>query len=220
MVIEIAHQIGAKVAAEPWIILLEVFQFLLLVGIVWLVAAGTRKRPGLIKKRLATRGERVASQLEHALTADERSQDARALALETVRDARREARKIKATATRDAHKLENSARATVDAEVERIAVRVSEALDSEAAASRQELREELVEVVAQATRSVLSTSLSLSEQRDLIERAVRRATGGSSGGSSGDSASGATGDRAESPPRALIAFDEITSMPAAPGAQA
>jgi F0F1-type ATP synthase membrane subunit b/b' len=211
MVIEIANQIAAKVAAEPWIILLEVFQFLILVGIVWLVAVVTRKRPGLIKKRLATRGERVASELEHALTADARSRVTREQALDTVMNARREARKIKATATRDAHRLESSAQASVDAEIERIAQRVNEALESEAAASRQNLRDELVEVVAQATRSVLSTSLSLSDQRDLTERAVRRATGGSTGGS--------TGEGPAAPPRALVALGDLAPIPATPGAQ-
>ena len=46
---------------------------------------------------------------------------------------------------------------------------------------RSELREELVTIVAQATRSILSEKMSVAEQRAAIEQAIVASLGGEAG---------------------------------------
>jgi F0F1-type ATP synthase membrane subunit b/b' len=186
MVAEIVKAMAEEIVKAPWTFLLEIVQFVILVAAAWFLAVGTRERPGMITGRLTGRRQRVAADLEHAMGAAERAHAARTEASDRVKAAQREAHAIKAGATREAHRMDRELREATDAEAARIAQRVDEALATEAANVRQELRMELVEVVAQATRGVLSTSLSIPEQRDLIERAVLAAT--SPGGSGAERA--------------------------------
>lgn len=174
---EIITEIAAEVSHEPMRVVAEVVQFALLVAIVWIVALGVGHRRGFVRNMLAERGKRVGERLSWAMSAEQGLADAKSSAKRQLREADAEARRIVAAAKLEAASIEETGRAETDAEVARILSRVDEALANEAADMHEELREQLVEIVAQATRSVMNERLSLFEQRELIEKAVLEAVG-------------------------------------------
>lgn len=169
-----------EVAHGPVRFAAEVIQFGLLVALVRLVTIGVGRRRGFAAKMLAERRESLAERLARAEHADEVLAAARAEARRLERAADAEARKLLAEAKTTAALIEAEARRETGAEIERIERRVQEAVSSEAAQMHEELREQLVAVVTQATRSIMNEQLTVQEQRDLIERALLGAVGESS----------------------------------------
>jgi F-type H+-transporting ATPase subunit b len=169
---EILAEMGAEVVAEPMRLVAEVAQFAILLAIVWVVAVGFGKRRGFVANMLAERADRIHHELELASHADADLAEAQATARMRLSEAQAECDGLLAAARADAEKLEADSRAQTDTEVARIAERTDSALATENDEMRLELREELVSVVAQATRSILNEKMTVTEQRDLIEDSI------------------------------------------------
>ena len=204
MVLETFNAIMRDVTGEPWVILGEVVQFAILAAAVWLLAVGFGKRQGILAGQLARRRERVDADLKSAVEAPARADEAGKQATRVVDEARTSADDTRSAAQREADELEQRVRAEADQEAQRIAEHVDEALASEEARMLEGQRTRLVDTVAQATRSVLSASLSMPEQRRLIEKSVLVAVSAGDSAPSGPKADSAadlraTGDLDERP---------------------
>ena len=172
---EIATEIGRELAAEPLRIVAEVVQFLLLFGIAWVVAIGWGKRRGFVANMLAERAELIDHDVTVASHAPEDLQRAQSETSQRLEAATAQAEAIVLEARTDAQHIEEAARSEADAEAQRITDRARAALETEAEAMRTDVRDELVSIVAQASRTILNEKLTVSEQRKLIESAI---TGG------------------------------------------
>jgi F-type H+-transporting ATPase subunit b len=169
---EIYSEILHELTVYPVRMLLEAIQFLLLLVIIWVVAMGTRKRRGFVANMLAERDERVRGRLEEASHAEERLVASTELAQAKTAKADSEAEGLLSDARLEAEQITAQAAKDADTEAERIISRAESALATERAEMEMEIREELVDLVAQATRTVMSEKVSLDEQRHLIERAI------------------------------------------------
>lgn len=165
---EIAHEI----AVDPIKYIGEVIQFLLLAGIIYFVAIGLGKRRGMLVKMLDTRRERVAGALERARTADATLEEARGRATATAAAAKQEAAAIVRTARSTARTEKAAMLKAAQAEADAAREHASKVLERELAEMYIESRDRLVDLVAQATRSVLNEGLSIAEQRELVQHAV------------------------------------------------
>jgi len=174
---EIFKEMGLEVTQEPVRMIAEITQFALLIGIVWVVAIGFGKRKGFVANLLSERAERTDRNLEIASRAPENLALAQKSATERIDSAETEARQLLEAAHADAEQIESTARAEADAEVSRITERAQSALTMETEEMHLELREELVSIVAQATRSILNEKMSVSEQRELIESSIAASLG-------------------------------------------
>jgi len=174
---EILAEIRLEVVEEPLRLILEFVQFALLIVIVWVVAVGFGKRRGFVVNMLSERSERVSGEIEVASHAAENLALAQNTAREQVESADAAARQLLDTARADAEQIESTARTEADAEARRITERAESALATETEEMQLELREELVSIVAQATRSILNEKMSVSEQRALIESSILASIG-------------------------------------------
>lgn len=172
MVAELMSEMLHEITGDPVRFAAEVVQFGLLVAIVWVAAVGAGRRSGFVRNMLAERRQRVADRVRSAQDSVGLLEGARAQASAKMRTARTEARRIIGEAKRKAEMIEAEAHAEADAEAQRIATRAEEALATELAEMHVDIREQLVDLVAQATRSVMNERLTLAEQRHLIEGAV------------------------------------------------
>jgi F-type H+-transporting ATPase subunit b len=178
---EILSEMGVEVTASPVRIIAEWLQFAVLIAIIWVVAMGWGKRRGFVANLLSERAERIGRKLEISSHAEEDLALARQEAAERLRTADVEAKRLVKAARADAKNIERSAREETDAEALRITGRATDALVTEGEEMRSELREELVTIVAQAARSILSEKMSVAEQRAAIEQAIVGSLGGESG---------------------------------------
>ena len=121
---------------------------------------------------LSERHERLSVRLDTASHADERLAQAKHTAASEVRKANAEARKVVADARVEAEAFEAKAAADADTEARRVEERAESALANELAEMHIEVREELVDLVAGATRSIMNEKMSVAEQRKLIEGAI------------------------------------------------
>lgn len=169
---EIAAEMLHEYTAFPVRMIAEVVQFALLAAIVWVVAMGWGTRKGFVANMLSERAEKTRSDIEIVARAGEDLVAARQVSSERLDTARAEARKLVETARTDADRLESTAREEAAAEAQRTIERAKAALATENQEMRAELREELVSVVAQATRAILSEKMSVAEQRTAIESAI------------------------------------------------
>lgn len=169
---EILHEIAAEVTAAPLRLVAEVVQFFLLVVLVWVVAIGFGKRRGFVTNMLLERRSTLAARIETASASEAELDHAKQLSSLQLRTARTEGRRILAEARRESAEIEAQAASEADAEAGRILDRAEEALQTELAEMHLNIREELVEVVSQATRAVMNERLTVPEQRRLIETAV------------------------------------------------
>jgi F-type H+-transporting ATPase subunit b len=178
---EIVQEIGAELANEPLRIFAEVMQFAVLLAIVWVVAVGFGKRRGFVVNMLTERQERVAAHVETASHADKALADAKREAAATARSARATAREIVLRAKKECVEIEESAHAETDADCARIEERAEAALSTERQEMLLELREQLVDLVSSATRSIMNEKLTVSEQRTLIENTITESVNASAG---------------------------------------
>lgn len=169
---EIYTEIGAEIANYPLRILAEVVQFVILCGIVWVVAVGVGKRRGFVANMLTERHGHTLARVDQASHAAETLETARRQAASTARAARSQARELVAQAKRDAEEIEKTAREQTDTDVRRIAERAEAALTTEMQEMQLELREQLVELVSSATRAIMNEKLTVAEQRKLIEEGI------------------------------------------------
>jgi F-type H+-transporting ATPase subunit b len=174
---EIFAAVVEEVSANPWGLLIEVAQFLLLVAVVWVVAMGTRKRRGFVANMLVERDEHVHARLEEAAKAEQRLAESTERANARLATATKQAEQLVSDARVEAEQIVEQASIDADAEADRIASRAASALVTERSEMELEVREELVDLVAQATRLVMSEKVSLDEQRHLIESAIMASVG-------------------------------------------
>jgi F0F1-type ATP synthase membrane subunit b/b' len=179
---EILTAIATEFAHAPLRLFAEVMQFAVLLGIVWVVAIGFGKRRGFVANMLTERRERVAAHVETASHADEALADAKREAAATARTARATAREIVMHAKKECVEIEQTAHAETDADCARIEERAEAALSTERQEMLLELREQLVDLVSSATRSIMNEKLTLSEQRTLIENTIAESVNASAGG--------------------------------------
>jgi F0F1-type ATP synthase membrane subunit b/b' len=169
---EIYAEIGAEILHYPVRILAEVIQFLILVGLIWVVAIGFGKRRGFVANMLSERHEYTRARVEEASHAEGALEAAKHEAAAIARAARSEARTLVAQAKHDADEIEATARAETETEVARIAERSEAALTTEREEMLLELRDQLVELVSSATRAIMNEKLTVAEQRKLIEEGI------------------------------------------------
>jgi F-type H+-transporting ATPase subunit b len=174
----IASEIVYEYSNYPVRMIAETVQFLLLITIVWVVTMGWGKRKGFVANMIKERAERTGRQIEAASHAGEDLVSAESTARDRLDAAQAEAAALVQSAQSEAERMEAIAREEADAEAQRTTERAAAALVSEAEEMRGELREELVSIVAQATRSILSEKLSVAEQRTSIESAIVASLGG------------------------------------------
>jgi F-type H+-transporting ATPase subunit b len=174
---EIVVEIGYEVANEPLRIVAEVVQFALLLGIVWVVAIGFGKRRGFVANMIAERTARIEGNLALARDAGPALEAAQAKAADIMSAAEAEAAELLAAAEGECAAAERTARSEADAEALRITSRATSALETERREMELQLREQLVETVCSATRSIMNEKLSVAEQRALIEDAVAESMG-------------------------------------------
>ncbi|NTU72137.1 MAG: ATP synthase F0 subunit B [Coriobacteriia bacterium] len=169
---EIVAEMGTEVAHAPLRLVAEVLQFLVLVGIVWVVAFGFGKRKGFVSNMLTERERRIATHLTTATAADEALATATAEAEAAIRTAEARAHELTQDAATECAEVDAATRAEVDAECTRITERAESALATERQEMQLELREQLVELVSSATRSIMNERLTAAEQRELIEHSI------------------------------------------------
>ena len=181
MIAQILSAIAKEVVESPMTMLAEVVQFLALAAIVWIVAFGFGKRRGFVVNMLDERRNHVRDQLEQASGAQGQLQEAQATAEKGLSDAQTQAAKLRAEVKAEVEQSEAAARASSDAEAERIVERAQTALSNETAQMLADLRDELVELVSEATRSIMNEALTVAEQRDRIEGAIKASVSGDGG---------------------------------------
>jgi F0F1-type ATP synthase membrane subunit b/b' len=169
---EIVHEIVTEVSEAPLNFVAEIVQFFILVGLVWLVAVGTSKRKGFVVNMLAERAQRTDARLEEACGREAELALAQQEADQSHADTEHEALQIVEAARAEADAITRTADRETQAEVERIEKRCDAALDAEKEALLAELRETLIQVVAQSTRSVLNERMPVADQRRLIEASI------------------------------------------------
>jgi len=169
---EVIHEIVTEIAADPTKFVIEIVQFVLLIAIAYSVAVGTKRRRGMLGNILDRRRGRVAERVERAAHAEEALAQAREEAAASAAAARDEAREIAKQARTTARASRRDLRAAVDAEGEAIRARSAKVLEEERAEMHVEVRDRLVDVVAQATRSLLNEGLPPQEQRQLIQKII------------------------------------------------
>lgn len=166
------HELVLEISADPGRFAIEVVQFFVLLAVGYVVMFGFGKRKGMVVNMLAERRRRIADRVERAGRADETLAVARADAATRLGDARTAASGILREARANAKASRRDIRAAADAEAEAIRTRAAAVLDEELAEMHVEIRDRLVGVVAQATRSMLNEGLSPQEQRELIQGVV------------------------------------------------
>ena len=172
MIAEILSEMWKEVVGSPATMIAEVVQFVILVGIIWLVAFGYGKRRGFVANMLTERQAQVRSRLEEAQGAGARLAEATRAAQQREAAAPEEAERLLAEARRAAAESEAQVHADADAEAARIVERAHTALANERAQMQAELRDQLVDLVSQATRSIMNEKLTVAEQRTRIEDAI------------------------------------------------
>ena len=150
----------------------EFVQFAILIALFWVVAFGFGKRRGFVANMLSEYRKGVADRIESASSADELLAQASADAERLVTDARAEATRLVDAARAESAEEATRSRTAADAEAERILERAHAALANEREQMRVDLRDELVELVTEATRLVMNEALTVAEQRERIEQAV------------------------------------------------
>jgi F-type H+-transporting ATPase subunit b len=182
---EVLHEIVTEIGAGPGAFAIEVLQFFVLVAIVYFVAFGFGSRKGMISNMLTERRDRVAARVERAAHADEQLARSREEARARVAAVGSEAATIRREARARARSSRRDLRAAADAEAASIRERAVKVLEEERAEMHVEIRDRLVGVVAQATRSLLNEGLSPHEQRELIQKIVSSEIGRLEGSAEG-----------------------------------
>jgi F0F1-type ATP synthase membrane subunit b/b' len=193
MITEVAAELGVEITNAPMRMVAEVFQFVVLMVIIWVVAIGFGKRKGFVANMLTERQVALAARVESSSHAEKTLADSRHEAAAVIRSGRAKARAIVSEAKKECAEMEAAARAETDTECARISERAESALVTETQEMQLELREQLVDLVSSATRSIMNEKLTVSEQRTLIENTIMESVGRS--GEADDGASRAFAQR-------------------------
>ncbi|HET6350698.1 MAG TPA: ATP synthase F0 subunit B [Coriobacteriia bacterium] len=157
---------------------IELVQFAVLVGIVWVVAVGFGKRSGFVKNMLAERHAKTLADLDAARVAPDALERERAYAAAHKKSARAEARHLLNNVKAEVAKVEAEEHERVDTDAAALLTRADETLATETEEMHAEVREQMVDLVTRATRRILNERMTLSDQRRLIEEHVSQAVEG------------------------------------------
>lgn len=181
MVAEVLKAVAEEFSASPMRFVAELVQFLLLVGVGWVVAFGFGKRRGFVANMLAEHGTAVTERIGRASEAPSALAEAKGSAEHRVEQAKAEAERLRSEAHKESEAEEDQSRSQADDEAARIIDRARTALGNEREEMQAELRDELVALVSEATRSIMNEALTVAEQRERIETAIASSMDGSAG---------------------------------------
>lgn len=171
-VLEVLKEAVREIADKPGTFIIELVQFGILLMLVKVVAFGTKKRRGMVTNMLAERRTRIAAEIARA----EAGREALAAAQGEVERIAAEAEAEVSAIAREARKQARAQRASIlaDGDMQAAAVVASahEALEREQAEMLQGIRDQLVEVVTQATQQMLAQGFSPAEQRTAVQKAI------------------------------------------------
>lgn len=164
--------IAEEVAADPMRLVLEFVQFAILMVAFYVLAIGFGKRKGIIVNALDRHAGQVDEELAFISSAPRQLADAEVESKRILEESQEESTRLVAQAEEQAATLRAESKAQVDVEVAAILDGAKGALDMELSELQAGMRDSLISIVAEATRSVMNEHLSLPEQRDLIERSI------------------------------------------------
>ncbi len=167
-----------ELSLNPMKFAVEFVQFALLATGFWVLAIGYGKRRGILVNAVDRRAQQTVADLALVQSAPEIVASARADAERIRAEARTEADGLLREADMESAAIRREAAASGDAESTAILQRAEVAVQTEVAEMQAEIRDALVNVVADATRSVMNEQLSLPEQRELIQHAILASVGG------------------------------------------
>jgi F0F1-type ATP synthase membrane subunit b/b' len=175
--VETLNLILEEIGANPIKFGVELLQFVILAAGIWFLAIGFGKRRGILVNAVDRRAQQTTAELALVDSAPSIVESAH-LDAERIRvQAHTEAEGMVREATMEAESIRRDAAASADAESAAILERADIAVQTEVAEMQAEIRDLLVNVVADATRSVMNEQLSLPEQRDLIQHAILASVG-------------------------------------------
>jgi F-type H+-transporting ATPase subunit b len=166
-----------EVGGNPIKFGVELVQFAILAVAFWFLAIGFGKRRGILVSAVDKRAQQTTAELALVDSAPSIVESAHADAERIRKQARAEADGMVREATMEAESIRRDAAASADAESTAILERADIAVQTEVAEMQAEVRDLLVNIVADATRSVMNEQLSLPEQRDLIQHAILASVG-------------------------------------------
>lgn len=176
--------------------IVEIVQFAILVAAFWALGIGFGKRKGILVNAIDRQAAQTTADLALIESAPSILDSARSDAERIRSEARTEADGLYREATMEAEAVRREAKQTADDESSAILERADIAVQTEEAEMQAEVRDLLVNIVADATRSVMNEQLSLPEQRELIQSAILTSVGGDASASRRGSASRARSTQA------------------------
>lgn len=171
-VVETINLMIEEVGGNPVKFGVEVVQFAILAAAFWFLAIGFGSRRGILVNAVDRRADETKADLALVESAPSIVESARMDAERIRTEADSEAEGLLREATMESESIRREAKDSADAESAAILERAEIAVQTEHAEMQAEVRDILVNVVADATRSVMNEQLSLPEQRDLIQHAI------------------------------------------------
>jgi F0F1-type ATP synthase membrane subunit b/b' len=165
------------ISGNPTKFIAEVIQFLILAAAFWVLAIGFRSRKGIVVNAIDRRAEQTKADLALIGSAPSILEKARADSERIRAEARTEAEGLVRESTMEAEAIRRDAKKAADEESAAILERADIAVQTEEAEMQADVRDLLVNIVADATRSVMNEQLSLPEQRELIQHAILASVG-------------------------------------------
>jgi len=170
-----------EIASNPVRFIVEVVQFAILAAGFWVLAIGTRKRKGILVNAIDRQAQQAKADLALVESAPSILESARSDSERIRAEARSRADGSLREATMEAESIRRDAKKFAEDESSAILERADIAVQTEEAEMQAEVRDLLVNIVADATRSVMNEQLSLPEQRELIQHAILASVGHDSG---------------------------------------
>lgn len=163
---ELVQEVLRQITEEPWIFVVEIAQFLLLVLIIRFLL------PRIVGTALKERRKRIAAEVEKADQADAAYAKARQQAAALVAAARAEAQRTIEAARTVAQDERRSGLDQVEQEASAILLQASQASETEKGRVASEASEQLVTLITLVTRRFIEESLTESERRAVTQKLI------------------------------------------------
>jgi F-type H+-transporting ATPase subunit b len=163
---ELIQEVLRQITEEPWIFIVEVLQFLLLVLIIRLLL------PRIVGTPLKERRKRIATDVEKADQADSAYAQAQQQAAALVTVARAEAQRTIEAARTVAQDERRAGLDQVEQEANAILLQARQASETEKSRVASEASEQLVTLITLVTRRYIEESLTDSERRAVTQKLI------------------------------------------------
>jgi F0F1-type ATP synthase membrane subunit b/b' len=163
---ELIQEVLRQITEEPWIFIVEIVQFLLLVLIIRLLL------PRIVGTPLKERRTRIAADVEKADQADSAYAKARQQAAALVAAARTEAQRTIEAARTVAQDERRAGLDQVEQEADAILLQARQASETEKDRVASEASEQLVTLITLVTRRFIEESLTESERRAVTQKLI------------------------------------------------